>query len=273
VAECQAPWSRWAIALHLAIVAAGGFFLAVSQSTGVRVGLAIVAGTSLFVLTGLIHEASHFLLAKRTWRNEVLGNLAGALLATPLTAYRAFHLRHHQTTNREDDPNRSLNSRWMLAVGAIVYVALINWYAWRNLRGRLFVRYLVELTAGAAITVTIVTLLPHAVRDRALLAPLAVVVVLQNIRIISEHLDLPSGKYHDTWQLVLPNWLSLWLLHYDHHLEHHLRPGLHWHELPAYRDELGRREPSLAVQRVTLGRFFTGVFLARRPRRPAQQSG
>jgi len=259
VAEGQSLWSRWAIPSHLAVVAVAGCLLTVSHSSALRVGLAIVSGTSLFVLTGLIHEASHYLLAGRSWRNEVLGNLAGVLLATPLTAYRAFHVKHHQTTNRDDDPNGPLNSRWMLAFGAIFYVALIHCYAWRHLRGRFFARYLVELAAGG-VTLAILALLPHAIRDRALLVPVAVVGLLQNVRIVSEHLDLPSGKYHDTWQLALPSWLSAWLLHYDHHLEHHLRPRLHWYELAAYREDLVHRKPNPGVQHVTLGQFFSEVF-------------
>ena len=263
MAERRSMWSQWGIALHLAVVAVTGYLLVVSHSWTARAGLAIVSGTSLFVLTGLIHEASHHLLAGRTWCNEVLGNLSGALLLTPLTAYRAFHLKHHQTTNREDDPNRPLNSRWMLLVGSLCYVLLIHFYAWRHLRGRLLARYLVELAAAVA-AMTFVVLLPHWVRDRATLAPLAVVCILQNIRIVSEHLDLPAGKYHDTWQLALPKWLSGWVLHYDHHLEHHLRPGLHWHELPAYREDLVRSQPALAAHRVTLSGFFQEVFLARR---------
>ena len=89
--------------------------------------------------------------------------------------------------------------------------------------------------------------------------------ILQNMRIVTEHLDLPSGRYHDTWQLVLPGWLSAWLLHYDHHLEHHLRPGLHWHELPDYRERLMARDPELGLARVTLGSYCRDVLL-KRPR-------
>ena len=106
---------------------------------------ATLSGVSLFVLTGLVHEASHYLLFRSTWLNEAAGNLAGWLVLTPLSAYRAFHLKHHQTTNGDDDPNLPLNSRWMLGFGSLVYVALVHWYAWRHLRGKRLLRYVCEL--------------------------------------------------------------------------------------------------------------------------------
>jgi glucans biosynthesis protein C len=90
-----------------------------------------------------------------------------------------------------------------------------------------------------------------------------IVIILQNLRIVTEHLDLPSGRYQDTWQLVLPGWISGWLLHYDHHLEHHLRPGLHWHELPGYRARLSSRATELGLHKVTLGKYFRDVVLRR----------
>jgi fatty acid desaturase len=92
--------------------------------------------------------------------------------------------------------------------------------------------------------------------------PCIVVAVLQNVRIVTGHMDLPAGKYHDTWQLVLPGWLSVWLLHYDHHLEHHVRPRLNWYELPALRAKLSR-QTGIALHRVTLPQFFLEVFLTR----------
>ena len=250
---------------HLIVLALASWQLAIARPLPVHVLWATMSGISLFVLTGLVHEASHRLLSRSAWLNEGAGNLAGWLVLTPLTAYRAFHLKHHQRTNREDDPNALLNSRWMLGFGSIVYVILIHRHAWKNLRGRALVRYLVEVVAMAAFLATLGLLLPRACRERSWLLPMIVVTVLQNIRIVTEHLDLPAGRYHDTWQLVLPGWLSRWLLHYDHHLEHHLRPGLHWHELPRYRADLLAREPGLGLHRVTLVQFFRDVFRGSRP--------
>jgi fatty acid desaturase/peptidoglycan/LPS O-acetylase OafA/YrhL len=259
-ADRRSLWPWLAIKVHLLVVIVAGWQLAGVHSRPILGLWATVSGVSLFVLTGLVHEASHRLLARPVWFNELAGNLAGWMVLTPLTAYRAFHLKHHQTTNREDDPNAPLNSRWMLGFGSIVYVILIHWHALKNLRGKLRARYLREVVGMAAFLAALVLLLPRAVRERSWLLPMGIVLLLQNIRIVTEHLDLPAGRYRDTWQLVLPGWLSRWLLHYDHHLEHHLRPGLHWHELPGYRAALVAREPGLGLRCVRLGQFFREVF-------------
>jgi fatty acid desaturase len=257
-------WPRLAIGVHLGVVLVVGFVLVGSHSKVVWVLGAIASGASLFVLTGLIHEASHRLLSRRRWLNEGLGNLAGLSMLTPLSAYRAFHLKHHQGTNHDDDPNAPLNSRWMIAFGSLAYAALIHRHACKTLRGRALARYAFETLAMVATLALALIWLPHAIRERAWLVPLAVAALLQNLRIVSEHLDLPSGRFHDTWQLTLPGPLSRWLLHYDHHLEHHLRPGLRWHELPRYRHELDRAEAVPPSRRVTLRRFARDVFGARK---------
>jgi glucans biosynthesis protein C len=264
VGTLQARWPRIAIGVHLAFVALASWQLAARHATLLHYATwASISGVSLFVLTGLVHEASHRLLSRSTWLNELLGNLAGWIVLTPLTAYRSFHLKHHQTTNHESDPNRPLNSRWMLAAGSFVYATLIHLHVWKNVRGRLLARYLLEMAGMALFLAAMALLLPHSLRDRAWLLPLVIVMILQNIRIVTEHLDLPAGRFHDTWQLVLPGWLSAWLLHYDHHLEHHLRPGLHWHELPGYRARLSASENEPRLHRVTLGSYFRDVFLKR----------
>jgi fatty acid desaturase len=253
---------RGVIGSHVVVVLVLGSLLAQTRSDTLRVVLSLISGTSLFVLTSLVHEATHYQLSRWSWLNEVLGNLAGSLLATPLSAYRAVHLKHHQVTNRANDPFNAFNSRWMIVFGAPTAVVVAHGYAWRHLRGRALARYALEVLA-MFLVLAVILVLPRPVREWSLFGPWIVVVLLQNIHIVTGHLDLPSGKYHDTWQLVLPRWLSVWMIHHDHHLEHHLSPRLAWHKLPAVREGLVLT-PGLPLQPVTLPQFFLEVFLARR---------
>ena len=262
--------ARLIIVAHLAVVALAGFALVSSHSRVVWGVAALASGTSLFALTGLVHEASHRHLARHRGWNDALGMLAGWPLLTPISAYRAFHSAHHQATNHDGDPNEPLNSRWMLLVGSVCYVTLIHRHALQTLRGRALGRYLAETLAMIATLAVVLTWLPHAIRERAFLVPLVVTALWQNLRIVTEHLDLPSGRFHDTWQLALPAPLSRWLLHYDHHLEHHLRPGLRWHELPLYRAEIHRGGFIPALQQVTALQFAREVFW--RPSPPCSPS-
>jgi fatty acid desaturase len=267
VTKRRALWPRCVIASHLAIFLLAGYALALSRSDLTRAFLTLISGTSLFVLTSLVHEASHYNLARWPWLNDLLGNLAGYMLATPVSAYRAQHMKHHQTTNRDDDPFLAFNSRWMILFGAPTAIVVAHRYAWRHLRGRALLRYLIEM-AGLCLLVAAIFALPRPLREWSLIGPLLVVAILQNIHILTGHLDLPSGKYHDTWQLVLPRWLSVWMLHHDHHLEHHIYPRLSWHELPGVRAQLALK-PEIELHRVTLPQFFIEVFLGLTQRQPS----
>ena len=123
--------------------------------------LDVIAGTSLFVLTGLVHEASHHLLSRRVWLNDLMGNLAGTFLAMRVSAYRRLHLKHHQTTNRDDDPNRILKPRWMILFGVPTYVALTPPVCLATpAQASHSVRYLVEL-AGIGVLVALIFALPR----------------------------------------------------------------------------------------------------------------
>jgi fatty acid desaturase len=257
-------WPKCVLAAHLAVFLLTGYGLALTRSDLFRVVLTLISGTSLFVLTNLIHTASHYHLARQPWLNDLLGNLAGALLATPVSAYRALHMKHHQAANRDDDPFLALNSRWMILFGTPTAVAVIHGYALRHLRGWALARYLIETSAIFTLLASLF-LLPRPVREWSLFGPLIVVAILHNIQNVFGHLDLPAGKYHDTWQLVLPRWISVWMLNFDHHLEHHICPRLHWYELPEFRAKLSSR-PELELHRVTLLEFYIEVFLRRSDR-------
>ncbi len=82
-------WPQCVIASHVAIFVLAGYALALTRSDSLRLVLTVISGTSLFILSSLVHEASHYNLARSPWLNDLVGNLAGYLFATPVTAYRA----------------------------------------------------------------------------------------------------------------------------------------------------------------------------------------
>ena len=239
-----APWQ--VIAAHLAIVGLGGGMLASSSSPWVGIVGSIAVGTSLFALTGLMMEASQPHRAHRRSWTDLVGRVAGWPLLVPFSAYRGFLAAHLAATNEVGDPHRALNARGMLAWGAIRQTVLIHRHALRNLRGVGLGWYLLE--TGAMIAVGALVL---ASRPWLVVGPLVVLVTWDQMRIVTEHLDLGAGRFADTWQLALPAPLSRWLLHRDHHLEHHLRPALRWHELPVSRAEISRGGFVAAERRVT----------------------
>ncbi len=87
-------------------------------------------------------------------------------------------MKHHQTTNRNDDPFLVFNSRWMILFGPPTAIALNHLYAWRHLRGRVLGRYLIELF-GLFVLVAFILALPRPLHKWSLTGPLIVVAVLQ----------------------------------------------------------------------------------------------
>ena len=228
--------------------------LAASPSLWVEITGSVAVGTSLFALTGLMAEASRPRpIYRRSW-TDTLARVAGWPLLVPFSAYRLFLSAHLAATNGEADPHRSLNSRWMLAGGSVWQTALIHRHAIRNLRGWALGGYLAESVVMVGLVSLILIENPWMV-----VGPVVIMVSWDQLRIVTEHLDLGAGRFADTWQLTLPTSLSRWLLHRDHHLEHHLRPTLRWHELPVYRAEIARGgfvDSDRQVTARTLARVF-----------------
>jgi fatty acid desaturase len=179
------------IGLHLGIFVLTGYALAQTRSGLLRLVLTLISGTSLFALASLVHSASRYQLARRAWLNDMLGNLAGTLFATPVSAYRALDVRHHLTTGRDGGEFRMLKSRWMILFGTPAAIALLHRHAWCHLRGAALGRYLIETSAMFVLGAS-VFLLPRPVREWSLFGPLIVVDIMQNVCIA-------TGRFAALW--------------------------------------------------------------------------
>lgn len=202
------------------------------------VALSVIA-LNAFVL--LLHEGMHAVLFKNRALNDVVSVLLGSTVGISYTAYRIMHLRHHQYLGDERDPddyNNYTGSRrvvWMLhgmrvAMGSLLYLFMIPFYARRYARGAERARLLAEYAWIVAVALSIAskcTLSGWAMHHGV---PLLIVGWLVNLRGFTQHgLAVAEDPYLASRSVHAKAWLRFLLLNENYHLEHHLFP-----EVPSY---------------------------------------
>ena len=152
-----------------------------------------------------MHEASHHLLARRVWLNDLLGNLAGTFLVDS----RLGLSRAAPEASPDDQPRRRPEQDPQVALDDPLRRAdLHHAHAPLRLAAHAWPAHSADTWSSSQASLPLLLMVfmlpPRSFREWSLLGPLMVVAVLQNLRIVTGHMDLPAGKYHDTWQLVLP---------------------------------------------------------------------
>lgn len=214
---------------------------------------AVVAGLVLTSLIAAEHEALHGSMFSHPWSNHVVGAICGALCLTPYSAYRTYHLKHHQNTHVEDDvePIVVVRSRPGL-IGALVFatvgLAVVLWarlaasLIGRGFAGeRRFRRPSVDavsaaLSLGFLIAVAVIGV-RWGVSFVALLvgAPLAVYFVASAMTFFPEHYECEYGPgiAWRTARTTHSNPLVRFVLwNANFHTAHHLVPAVPCHALP-----------------------------------------
>lgn len=238
------------------ITACGVLSLAMAVALDHPLTWLLHAVTGGIVLTSLIaaeHEALHGSVFSAPFANHLVGTLAGALCLTPYSAYRTYHLRHHQYTHVEEDaePIVVLRSRGALAAALLLStlgLALSLWTRlFRSLAGRAdeserrLRRPMLDATslvAGVAV-VTLVGLLVAWQGPTSVLliygAPLAVYFVLSAASFLPEHYecDYGPGPAWSTTRTTPSNALARFVLwNANLHTAHHLVPAVPCRSLP-----------------------------------------
>lgn len=106
----RSDWRGAAMVLFTWLVIATSFsVLAVFPNPLVFIGVVIVLGGRQLALAILAHEAAHRSLFRTPWLNDFVGDWPCArLIWTEVSRYRIHHLRHHNHTGTERDPDMSL---------------------------------------------------------------------------------------------------------------------------------------------------------------------
>lgn len=210
------------------------------------------------------HEASHGLLRKTRWLNELDGIIIGILSFTSFTLYRAAHQTHHMylATERDEEMWPFVNvdaSRGMRRLAAFLELTLGLFFSpflfWRMfLRKNSIIRsakvrrkiwrelgYIVAFWVIAISLVSWFSLWNYFLW--LYFIPAYIAGNLQSWRKYVEHVGLHGRTAKSaTRSIIADTWsgklLSLTLLHEPFHAVHHMRAGLPYHELPLHAESL-----------------------------------
>lgn len=204
-----------------------------------------------------LHEASHRMLFRTAWANELTGILIGSFAFTPLSVYRYVHTQHHAYLGSEKDPeffpyNQCTASRrrrilfaWMELICGWIFTPAIyslrTLHAWKSLNRQIRRRLCMEWCLMFVTWTSILFLIPKtshwACLVVAYLIPTWIAGTLQTVRKFSEHLGRFGDDIYGMTRTVV--YQSPWSqpasrsqLHVEHHGTHHRWPKIPFHRLP-----------------------------------------
>lgn len=245
--------SAWRLAL-MAAIAIGSTAVAIAMDHPVVWVLhALVGGILLTACIAAEHEALHGSMFGPAASNHAVGALVGALCWTPYSAYRTYHLRHHQRTHVEGDaePVLVIGSRAMLvglvAVSTLGLAAELWARLLRSLAGRsdprearlrrpgLDVLSLVAAMVFAAVLVASAALWGPVAVLMVYGGPFVVYLALSALSFLPEHYECSYGPAPvvSTTRTTTSTAVSRFVLwNANLHTAHHLVPSIPCHGLP-----------------------------------------
>jgi fatty acid desaturase len=261
------PWriARDGIAIWLVILLAMAASIVTGNLLVTIVAIAVIAGRQL-ALNNMVHEASHYLVARDKGVNDLVSDIffaAPHMISTE--GYRAKHLPHHQYLGHppEDEEFKARflfrgrrffwRSLWVLIGGSSIVTAAsygrgaASANVWRS-------RVLIVLTNGALVLYCWSLGSPWAYVYLWLLPLLTLAGYLGTLRVVAEHQPLSYAQSPEedfTSPLEPPLTRSIPAgpvarffiapLNFCYHLEHHSFPGLPYPSLPRLHRILAER--------------------------------
>jgi fatty acid desaturase len=245
--------STWRLAVMAAVAVASSATAIAVDHPAVWVLHALVGGIVLTACVAAEHEALHGSMFAPPAANHAVGAVVGALCWTPYSAYRTYHLRHHQKTHVEGDaePVLVIRSRAMLlgllavstlGLAAELWARLVRSLAGRSQPGEARLRRpaldVLSLAAGitfaAALVASAVVWGPVAVLV-VYGGPFAVYLLLSALSFLPEHYECSYGPAPvvATTRTTTSTAVSRFVLwNANLHTAHHLVPSIPCHGLP-----------------------------------------
>jgi len=209
-----------------------------------------------------MHESAHSRISKNRAWNDFVGDMFCAFpLGLSTELYRRRHLKHHQYTNTDDDPDWSIIKpyedwhwpkdqfdafRLFLSdfIGLAGHKILFTFMLWSPARKLFFKRKLKLVPAERLRLITFCTSVVAVFSVYHLwlgffmfwIVPfLTALVAITRLRTVAEHMVVESEHELNKTRHVDPSFLEKLLiapLHVNYHLTHHLYPSIPFYHLP-----------------------------------------
>ncbi|RFA30305.1 hypothetical protein CAI21_06755 [Alkalilimnicola ehrlichii] len=234
------------------------FFLALAANTFLLIAFPLSLLSAPLVLlqaimfVGLVeafHQSVHSNLFPGKRANLVVGVFVGAFLGTSYPAYRRFHLKHHQLTNSDGDPearfytkaSSRLRALLLIPITVAGHASIVN--AAQDLLQRNDVnlhKFTMLLIYLRAVLILLALVLYPSQTLAVFLLPMLVFFYYEYFMSHSQHYQKPYAAtapkglehYRYSRNLRLPNWIGFLSLYTNYHATHHASPSAKWYRMP-----------------------------------------
>jgi len=214
----------------------------------------VVNSLLVYAIYTVMHEAVHGNICgtdrHAKWINDVLGYVAGFMLAIPYKIHRAEHFAHHRDTNSDSDPDQVFSGHGAFDVVWGSFKAIPNQYkfyfsrvwprASRPDKRTIIAEILVMNGARVALALAGFPLEALLLTVLANIAGNLITVTFFAWMVHYPHTE--EGRYVDTSTYVFPKWINMpitWLwLFQNYHSIHHLFPRVPFFKYKDVFDEI-----------------------------------
>jgi fatty acid desaturase len=247
-------------AIHLALIAGGAAFVAITRGTAWVLPAMLLLGWFLVALFAPVHESVHYTAFRTRRLNIVVGWIASVPTLINATFYRLFHYAHHRHTQ---DPQRDPELTGPPPRTILEYIQRISGWGYYRGRAEFFGRILrndwrempyipereraaVRRSVAAMLGIVALAFAAWSELDPAgpwlyWIGPVVLAQPILRVMLLSEHTlcsNDDNGLTNTRTTLVNP---LVHLVHWNmpYHAEHHLYPSIPFHLLPEAHREIG----------------------------------
>lgn len=244
------------ILLVYGLLGVAGALAWTTPSTPLRIGLYICIGYLWMSVVTFMHDASHGVLFRASWKNWLFGFFSTIPILITFISFRADHLEHHRHNRSALDPDAfTMGKRgfldflvfyaYLLVGGVLTVLQFTLVYPFQKFDARAWRIHGLELLARVVVIGGALAFAEsQGVLSRLLalwLIPAYVFTLFNSMRFIGEHYGTPweQGQLLGTRTITSHPINSFFWNNINYHIGHHVYPATPWYNLQKLHAALG----------------------------------